>query len=46
LRPHLFDATIESIWQHSKGILTTCLSGRQVALSAGNGDVTKIFIQM
>jgi len=35
---------MESIWQHSSGILTMCLSGRQIALSAGQGEVTKMFI--
>ena len=37
------EATIESIWQHSRGILTICLSGRCLADRVGDGSVTKIF---
>ena len=35
---------IESIWQVSNGILTTCLSGSSVADLCGSGLVTKIDI--
>ena len=42
-RPHFSDATIESIWHVSNGILTTCLSGKHWAHATGSGLVTKMF---